>query len=119
MNHACRHPTYIRNPRIRPIRRPPADYGTEVITVTAAVLSRFDILHASGTHMMKPPVLPAVVGNEGVGRLADGRRVYFAGPVRPFGSMAERTLAKTSALIEVPGDVDDAVGVRWAISCHC
>jgi len=31
-------------------------------------------------HYLKPPMLPCVVGREGVGRLADGRRVYVDVP---------------------------------------
>jgi hypothetical protein len=41
---------------------------------------------------MRPPPLPSVVGTNGVGRPADGRRVYFDATVPPFGSMAERAL---------------------------
>jgi NADPH2:quinone reductase len=79
-----------------------------VVNVTAAAISQFDVVHASGKHAIKPPTLPAVVGNEGVGRLEDGRRVYFAGPLAPHGSMAEQTLVNSSNLIDVPTGVDDA-----------
>ena len=56
---------------------------------------------------MGPPPLPSVVGTDGVGRLADGRRVYFDEAVAPFGSMAERALAKAEALFDVGDEIDD------------
>ena len=43
-----------------------------MVKVTAAAISQFDIVNASGKHVIKPPTLPAVAGNEGVGRLEDG-----------------------------------------------
>ena len=80
-----------------------------VVQVAAAALSQFDVMHASGQcDVIKPPVLPAVAGNEGIGRLADGRRVYFAGALPPFGSMAQGSLVPASNFIEVPDGVDDA-----------
>src|SRR5829696_8431288 len=56
---------------------------------------------------MGPPPLPCAVGTDGVGRLPDGRRVYFDDTVAPFGSMAERALAGEDALFEIDEDLDD------------
>lgn len=88
---------------------PVAHDGMEVVEVMAAAISRFDISFASGQHYFRPSQLPAIAGREGVGRLADGRRVYFDVPVAPYGSMAQRTLVTPNSLIEVPDGVDDAV----------
>ena len=88
---------------------PVAHDGAEVVEVAAAAISRFDISFASGQHYFRPSHLPAIAGREGVGRLADGRRVYFDAPVAPYGSMAQRTLVTPSGLIEVPDGVDDTV----------
>jgi NADPH2:quinone reductase len=96
-------------PRFGVFDEPQPSEGTTVVEVAAAAISRFDIFYAAGNHALKPAALPIVVGTEGVGRLPDGRRVYFAGPVPPFGSMAERSLVQTRSLIEVPEGVDDAV----------
>jgi NADPH2:quinone reductase len=96
-------------PRFGVFDDPRSNEETTVVEVTAAAISRFDIIYASGSHVLKPAALPVVVGTEGVGRRPDGRRVYFAGPVPPFGSMAERSLVATTSLIEVPEGVDDAV----------
>jgi len=94
-------------PRIDRFDEPQPTGDAVVVDVTAVALSQFDVVHASGQHVIKPPVLPAVAGNEGIGRLQDGRRVYFAGPLAPYGSMAERTLVRSSNLIDVPDGVDD------------
>jgi NADPH:quinone reductase-like Zn-dependent oxidoreductase len=82
-----------------------------VVDVKAAALSRFDIAVASGRHYIKPPPGRFVLGREGVGRLADGRRVYFncQSCQWPFGSMAERTLVDPRQLLEVPDGTSDAL----------
>jgi NADPH:quinone reductase-like Zn-dependent oxidoreductase len=86
----------------------PAD-GSVVVDMAASAISRLDINTAAGTTYVKPAVMPSVVGREGVGRLADGRRIYFDGTVPPYGTMAERALVPEKALIPVPDGVDDAV----------
>ncbi|HEX6553794.1 MAG TPA: zinc-binding dehydrogenase [Ktedonobacteraceae bacterium] len=88
---------------------PVARDGTEIVQVSAAAISHFDLFFASGKHYLRPTQLPFVAGVDGVGRLADGRRVYFAAPISPYGSMAQRTLVASRRLIEVPDGVDDAV----------
>jgi NADPH:quinone reductase-like Zn-dependent oxidoreductase len=97
------------SPQFGTFDNPVARDGLEVVEVLAAAISRFDLIFASGQHALRPPQLPFVAGSEGVGRLADGRRVYFAGPLPPYGSMAQHTLVASQALIEVPDGVDDAV----------
>ena len=79
-------------PRFDQFADPEPTQGAVVVQVAAAALSQFGVMHASGQHVIKPPLLPAVAGNEGMGRLRDGRRVYFAGALPPFGSMAQYTL---------------------------
>jgi NADPH2:quinone reductase len=77
--------------------------------VAAAGLHHFDLHKASGTYYTGPPPLPSVVGSDGVGRLADGRRVYFDQTLAPYGSMCERTLVSPEAMLEVADGVDDTV----------
>jgi NADPH:quinone reductase-like Zn-dependent oxidoreductase len=48
-----------------------------------------------------------VPGNDGVGTLPDGRRVYFIGPRAPFGTMAESTVVSLRRTIDLPDGVDD------------
>ena len=78
------------------------------VQVAAAGLHHLDLHKASGSFYMGPPPLPSVVGTDGVGRLDDGRRVYFDATVAPHGSMAERTLVPRDALLDVDEGVDDA-----------
>jgi NADPH2:quinone reductase len=80
-----------------------------VVEVAAAGLNHVDLMKASGRFYTGPPPLPSVVGSDGVGRLADGRRVFFDSIVAPYGAMAERALVPTEELIEVPDGIEDAV----------
>jgi NADPH:quinone reductase-like Zn-dependent oxidoreductase len=82
--------------------------GSVVVDVAAAALHHLDLHKATGRFYMGPPPLPSVVGTDGVGRLGDGRRVYFDATVAPFGSMAERALVREDALFEVADGLDDA-----------
>lgn len=80
-----------------------------VVDVSAAGLHHLDLHKASGTFYTGPPALPSVVGTDGVGRLADGTRVYFDESVPPYGSMAERTLVPRDVLLPVADGVADEV----------
>ena len=97
-------------PRCGDFPDPPAaaDAGAVVVDVAAAGLHHLDLHKATGTFYTGPPPLPSVVGTDGVGRLAGGRRVYFDATVAPYGSMAERALVRHEALFEVAEGVDDA-----------
>jgi NADPH:quinone reductase-like Zn-dependent oxidoreductase len=83
--------------------------GQVVVEVSAAALHHLDLHKATGTFYTGPPPLPSVVGTDGVGRLADGGRVYFDATTAPFGSMAERALVPEEALFDLPEDIDDAL----------
>ena len=69
--------------------KPVARDGEELISVRAGALSNLTKGRASGTHYSSAGVFPAVAGTDGVGLAGDGRRVYFALPDAPFGSLAE------------------------------
>ena len=96
-------------PRFGDFDEPPAGDDRVVVHVAAAALHHLDLHKATGTFYLGPPPLPSVVGTDGVGRLPDGRRVYFDATVSPYGSMAERALAPQDALFDLPDDLDDAV----------
>ena len=81
--------------------------GEVQVTVSAAALSNVVKSRASGTHYSSSGQPPFVVGIDGVGRLDDGRRVYFALPRAPFGSMSERTVILPSQCVSLPDDLDD------------
>jgi NADPH:quinone reductase-like Zn-dependent oxidoreductase len=96
-------------PRFGEFDDPVAGPGQVVVDVEAAAIHHLDLHKATGTFYTGPPPLPSVVGTDGVGRLQDGRRVYFDVIVPPFGSIGERALADGDALFDVPDDLDDAV----------
>ena len=85
------------------------------IAVTAASLSHVTRSRASGTHYSTSGQIPFVVGIDGVGRLADGRRVYFVLPTAPFGSMAEQSRVKASHCLALPDALDDVTAAAIAI----
>lgn len=88
--------------------------GLEVITVAAAALTNLTKGRASGLHYSANNQYPLVPGVDGVGTLADGRRVYFAMPEAPFGAMAEQTLVDPKRTIPLPNNLDDAAAAALA-----
>jgi NADPH:quinone reductase len=60
---------------------------------------------------------PCVIRGEGVGRTADGQRVYFGErSVQPFGAWAERTLVPAEEVWAVPDHVDDKTAISMGIA---
>lgn len=94
---------------------PDPSEGENSIAVTAASLSHVTRSRASGTHYSTASSFPFVVGVDGVGRLADGRRVYFALPTAPFGSMAEQSVARATHCVVLPDNLDDVTAAALAI----
>ena len=84
------------------------------VSVSAAALSNVVKSRASGKHYSSSENLQFVVGIDGVGRLDDGRRVYFALPKAPFGSMSERTLVPFSQCVMLPDGLDDVTAAALA-----
>jgi NADPH:quinone reductase-like Zn-dependent oxidoreductase len=94
-------------PRVGDFADPSPAPGCVVVEMAAAALHHLDLHKATGTFYTGPPPLPSVVGTDGVGRLEDGRRVYFDTAVAPYGSMADRALVVDDLLLDVPGGIDD------------
>lgn len=88
--------------------------GLEIISVTAAALTNLTKGRASGSHYSADNQYPFVPGVDGVGTLADGRRVYFAMPEAPFGAMAEQTLLDPRHTISLPDNLDDVAAAALA-----
>ena len=99
---------YGETPEFADFEEPRPAEGQVVVEVVAAALHHLDLHKATGTFYMGPPPLPSVVGTDGVGRLADGRRVYLDATVPPYGSMAEKALVPDAALFEIAEGADDA-----------
>jgi NADPH:quinone reductase-like Zn-dependent oxidoreductase len=82
--------------------------GEALITVRAASLKWIDKGMASGKHYASFRELPVVCGVDGVGTLENGARVLFGGCRKPFGAMAEKTVAPRASCFPVPDGLDDA-----------
>lgn len=86
----------------------PVPSGEEVlVTVAAAGLHPIVKSLAAGTHYSSTSELPFVAGMDGVGRLADGSRVYFARSRPLYGSFAERSLTQRATCFPVPENLSD------------
>jgi NADPH:quinone reductase-like Zn-dependent oxidoreductase len=96
-------------PRYQEFAEPEAREDEALIQVRAAGLHPIVKALASGTHYAGGGEVPFVPGVDGVGTLADGRRVYFTFARKPWGSMCRRTVCPRSKCLDVPGGVDDSV----------
>lgn len=95
-------------PRYEEFSEPAAGESEAIVRVLAASLKPIEKQLAAGTHYASPRELPVVCGADGVGQLADGTRVFFGGPRRPYGAMAERTVVPAGFCFSVPSCMDDA-----------
>jgi NADPH:quinone reductase-like Zn-dependent oxidoreductase len=95
-------------PRYEEFSEPAAGEREAIVRVLAASLKPIDKQLAAGTHYASPRELPVVCGADGVGQLSDGTRVFFGGPRRPYGAMAQRTVVPAGFCFPVPSAMDDA-----------
>jgi NADPH:quinone reductase-like Zn-dependent oxidoreductase len=63
---------------------------------------------AAGQHYTSSGTLPMIPGVDGVGRLPDGRLVYFAADDDVLGTMADKALVDPRRSVELPAGVDVA-----------
>jgi NADPH:quinone reductase-like Zn-dependent oxidoreductase len=94
-------------PRYGDFEAPVAGEGEVLVKVRAAALSNLVKGQASGRHYSSEGKLPLVPGNDGVGTLPDGTRVYLIGPRAPFGTMAEWSVVQPRRTLLLPDGVDD------------
>jgi len=76
-----------------------------IITVKAAALKNLDKARASGKHYASYTHLPQIVGQDVVGLLPDGTRVYAPGF---SGTMAEKAIIEKRKYLVIPDGIDDA-----------
>jgi NADPH2:quinone reductase len=100
------------DPELGSFDEPLATDGQAVVHIAAAAMNPVDLYLASG--QLGDPVVPSVVGVEGVGTVGD-RRVYFNRSIPPYGSWAERTLVDSERTFPVPDGLDDALAVAMGI----
>ena len=88
--------------------------GFEIVRVNATALTNITKGRASGTHYSTTNAYPLIPGVDGVGTLADGRRVYFAMPEAPYGAMAQQTLVDPRHMVTLPDELDDVTAAALA-----
>lgn len=108
MNAAVLH-TIGKPPRFEPFLDPDPGEGEVIVHVSAAALKPVDKQLASGAHYASPRERPVVCGVDGVGHLDDGTRVFFGGPRRPYGAMAEQAVVQRAQCFPLPDDLDDEI----------
>jgi NADPH:quinone reductase-like Zn-dependent oxidoreductase len=94
-------------PKYQEFEEPTAAGNEVVVEVRAAGLHPIVKARASGAHYSSTAQVPLVPGVDGVGRLADGRRVFFAAANQKWGSMGERSVANPSMCIPLPDGLGD------------
>jgi NADPH:quinone reductase-like Zn-dependent oxidoreductase len=99
-------------PRYAEFPEPTPVLDEVLASVKAAALTQLVRAQASGKHYSagKPPFVP---GADGVG-LVEGRRMYFAFPRPPSGSMAERVAVKRTLCTPIPDALDDVTAAAAA-----
>jgi NADPH2:quinone reductase len=85
--------------------------GQVLVHVSRAGINYADTHHAENSYLA-PATLPLVPGAEVVGRTGDGRRVVA---IVGNGGYAERAVANTAAVFDVPDAVDDVTALALSI----
>ena len=106
---------FDRPPRYGSMDAPQPLAGEVLVQVQAAALSQLVRAQANGSHYSSGKALPVVPGADGIGTLADGRRVYFAFPRAPLGAMAEVVAVPADCCVEIPDSVDDITAAAMAL----
>ena len=101
-------------PRYTTFAEPVAAEGEQLVNVSAAGLHPIVKSLAKGTHYGSSGELPFIAGIDGVGRLEDGKRVYFGIARSPFGSFCERALAASWMCLPLPEGIDDVTAAGIA-----
>lgn len=79
------------------------------VQVKAVALENIDRAVASGAHFASAqlmPIIPGIIGSDGIGMLGDGRVIGFAGMKPPYGSMAETAVIPNTHFVATPEGID-------------
>jgi NADPH:quinone reductase-like Zn-dependent oxidoreductase len=106
--------SYDAPPRFGAFEEPVAGEGEVLVNVSVAGLHPIVKSLANGSHYGSAGVFPFVPGVDGVGQLADGRRVLFGAARSPFGTFAERTVASGAMCLALPDGLEDIVAAGLA-----
>ena len=101
-------------PRWTDFADPVAATGETLVAVKASALVPLARARAAGQHYSSTDSANFVAGVDGVGRLEDGRRVYFAFVRSPFGSMAQYAPVRLDLVAPIPDGIDDVTAAAMA-----
>ncbi len=101
-------------PSVAEVAEPSAGDDRQVVQMVAAGLNPVDLLIASGTWYGGAPEVPYVPGSEGVGRLEDGRLVWFMASGMP-GSFAEICAIDPARSVELPAGLDPSLAAAIGV----
>jgi NADPH2:quinone reductase len=101
-------------PRYTTFANPVAGDKEQLVTVTAAGLHPIVRALANGSHYGSGGELPFVAGVDGVGRLANGSRVYFGSARSPFGTFSELAVTRQDLAFTLPDGLDDTIAAATA-----
>ena len=105
--HAAVVRSFDRPPRYETYDTPePAGPNETLVEVLAVGLHPRVRTGASGRHYTSTGRLPMIPGVDGVGRLADGKRIYFATPDDAWGSMADQAVVDLRQTVPLPENAD-------------
>jgi NADPH:quinone reductase-like Zn-dependent oxidoreductase len=106
--HAAVVKSFDRPPAYEPFETPvPRGEDEVLIDVLAAGLHPRVRSGASGSHYTSTDKLPLIPGIDGVGRLPDGKRIYFVADDDGLGTMAEKAIADMRRSVPLPEGVDE------------
>jgi NADPH:quinone reductase-like Zn-dependent oxidoreductase len=107
--HAAVVTSFAEPPHYQQFEVPQPASGDEVLVDVLAVgLHPRVRTGAAGAHYTSTGALPMIPGTDGIGRLPDGRRIYFVADDDTLGTMADKAVANTGRAINLPDDVDAA-----------
>ena len=100
--------SFAEPPHYQPFEAPAPSEGEVLVDVLAAGLHPRVRSGAAGQHYTSSGTLPMIPGVDGVGRLPDGRLVYFAAGDDVPGTMADKALVDPRRSVELPAGADVA-----------
>jgi NADPH2:quinone reductase len=106
--------SFDRPPQYGDFPDPIAGEGEVLVDVKAAGLHPLAKSVAAGRHYSSSGNLPFVPGADGVGRIPNGKRVYFIATRPPYGTFAEKTVSRPGACILLPNELDDITAAALA-----
>ena len=102
------------SPVFQEFAEPSVEENEVLVHVCAAGLHHVVKSRAAGKHYSSAGKVPLIPGVDGVGKLEDGRRVYFGMMRQPWGTMAELAPAPRSVCIPLPDGIDDVTAAAIA-----